>query len=77
MTDEMRRLEQLQALKAANSRVLEVLHLMVPLIEELAMEGNSLAKYLLGELDKANLMVESENLSAREFLVANNIEPPQ
>ena len=65
---EMERLEQLKALEQALARVRELTQMMVPLIQEMADEGNSLARYLIDEYDKANTVMKSENIAASSFL---------
>jgi hypothetical protein len=42
--------------------------MMIPVIEQLADDGNELAGYLISELHKAYDVVVSENMAAREFL---------
>ena len=73
MTQEMKQLEQMQSLTASRGRVTEVLLLMVPLVR-LAAESDPLARYLVGEFDRAWDVMASENMSAAEF-VAENEKP--
>ena len=59
---------QLMALKEARDRVLKVYGMMVPLIENLALEGDSLAKYLIAEHNKAQDTLSITNLDAANFV---------
>ena len=61
-------LEQLMALCSAHHRKLEVMGMCIPLVEKLAAEGDSLARYLLGQLDQANTVLQSENIAGHELV---------
>ncbi len=63
-----RGLEQLSALRATHKRVLEVRGLMVPLIEMQANLGDPLAKYLIHELEKAEIARQAEHVAASDLL---------
>lgn len=68
MTMSMAQLEQLASLTSARDRVLELWKLMVPLVAELAKEGNSLAAYLIDEHDRAQEAMVLASMSAHHFL---------
>jgi hypothetical protein len=68
----MAQLQQIQALKAARDRIDEVLWMMVPVVQELAAEGNSVARYLVEEFDKAQDTLKLTNLAAHTFLEDSN-----
>lgn len=70
-SEDMAQLTQLQALKAARDRVLKVYGMMVPLVENLALEGDSLAKYIIAEHEKAQDTLSLTNLDAHAFLKEN------
>lgn len=74
MTQEMRQLEQMQALTASRSRVTEVMLMMVPLVEKLAAE-DPLARYLVEEFEKAWDIMASENMSAAELIAEHENNP--
>ena len=67
-SENMAQLEQLQALKATRDRVLEVKERMVPLVEQMAAEGDPLAKYLISELKKAEEAMTLANMDAHNFI---------
>lgn len=48
--------------------MVEVKDLMVPLVEQLATEGNSLARYLVAELERAEEAMALANMDAHAFL---------
>jgi hypothetical protein len=61
-------LEVLSALKASHTRVLEVLLMMAPLVQRQADQGDSLARYIITELEKAWTVMASENVAASAFV---------
>jgi hypothetical protein len=65
---ENERLEHLEALRSTNRRVLELMTMMEPLVEKLALQGDPLAAYLVDELEKARTAMKSENIAAHAFL---------
>ena len=62
---------QLMALTSARDRVIEVWKLMVPLIEQMAAEGNSLAAFLVTELELAEQNMALASMSAHAFVEEN------
>ena len=56
--------DQLRALKATHARVIEALHLMIPVVEEQAMLGDSLAKFALKNYEEARTAMQAENVAA-------------
>ena len=67
-SENIAQLKQIQALKAARDRVLKLYRMMLPLVANLALEGDSLAKYLIAEHDKAQESMALTNMDAHEFL---------
>ena len=61
--DEIKRLEQLEALEQSHRRYLAVLETCASLVERQANQGDPLAKHVLSELDKAEIALQAENMA--------------
>ena len=64
----MERLEMLNALKQSHRRYLAALETCASLVERQANQGDPLAKYVIGELDKAGIALRAENMAGRSFV---------
>ena len=68
MTMSMKQLEQLAALAEARDRVLELREMCVPLVGQLAAEGNSLARYIVDQLELAEQAMALASMDGHAFL---------
>ena len=66
---------QLMALKGTRDRVIEIKDLMVPLVERMAAEGNSLARYLVAELERAEDAMALASMDGHAFLEEHEKTP--
>ena len=68
MNSEIERLELLNALKQSHRRYLTVLQTCASLVERQASQGDPLAKFVLSELDKAEIALQAENMAGHAFV---------
>ena len=68
MNSETERLEVLGALNGSHRRYLAALTTCASLVERQANQGDPLAKFVIGELDKAEIALKAENMAGHAFL---------
>ena len=65
---ETERLEVLDALEQSRRRRLEVLDMCASLVERQANKGDPLARFVISELDRADIALQAENMAGHAYV---------